>query len=96
MPKKTTADQAIHIAVEKLKQERLRLSKELARVDDALSALGGLGSSPSTSTSNTRGTGRKRSKRKVSAIARKRMAEAARARWAAYRKEKGKEAKKAL
>jgi len=93
MRKKTTTNLAIHTAVEKLKQERLRLSKELARVDDALAALSGLGASASTSTATTRGGARKRPKRKVSSVARKRMAEAARARWAAYRKEKSKESK---
>lgn len=93
MKKTTTTNKAIQTAVEKLKQEHLRLSKELARVNEALAALGGLRASQGVSAAGVKSVGRKRSKRKVSAIARKRMAEAARARWAAYRKEKAKENK---
>ena len=36
------ANQAISAAVSQLKQEHIRLCKELARVDEALSALGSL------------------------------------------------------
>jgi hypothetical protein len=86
------SNQAISAAVQQLKQEHIRLCKELARVDEALSALGGLDRVPATA---ARG-GRKASaakakpklKRKVSAAARKKMSEAARARWAARKKEK--------
>ena len=91
MKKTTTTNKAIHTAVQKLKQEHIRLSKELARVNEALAALGGLRASQSVSAAKS-GNGT-RPKRKVSAVARKRMAEAARARWAAYRKEKAKVSK---
>lgn len=81
------SNQAISAAVHQLKQEHIRLCKELERVDQALSALGGLERVGSTAK-----TGRKsfkaKPKRKVSAAARKKMSEAARARWAARRKEK--------
>ena len=82
------SNQAISAAVHQLKQEHIRLCKELERVDQALSALGGLAQEK-----GTRGGGGKKSlatrpKRKVSAAARKKMSEAARARWAARRKEK--------
>ena len=85
------SNQAISAAVHSLKQEHIRLCKELERVDQALSALGGL--EPQKATTG-RGRGRRKSlaakpKRKVSAAARKKMSEAARARWAARRKEKG-------
>ena len=82
------SNHAISAAVNQLKQEHIRLCKELERVDQALSALGGL--APEKGTAG-RGGGRKsglRPKRKVSAAARKKMSEAARARWAARRKEK--------
>ncbi len=81
------SNQAISAAVHQLKQEHIRLCKELERVDQALSALGGLEQAGSTAK-----TGRKsfkpKPKRKVSAAARKKMSEAARARWAARKKEK--------
>ena len=79
------ANQAINAAVSQLKQEHIRLCKELARVDEALSVLGGPDSAPAK-------TGKKavvvKHKRKISAAARKKMSEAARARWAAKKKEK--------
>jgi hypothetical protein len=84
------ANQAISAAVSQLKQEHIRLCKELARVDEALSALGSLDGVPSAPAKS----GRKvkavavTAKRKISAAARKKMSEAARARWAARKKEK--------
>jgi hypothetical protein len=80
------ANQAINAAVSQLKQEHIRLCKELARVDEALSVLGSLeavqGGAPRT--------GKKiaavKPKRKISAAARKKMSDAARARWAAKKK----------
>ncbi len=84
------ANQAISAAVSQLKQEHIRLCKELARVDEALSALGsldGIQSAPAKSGKKVKAvavTG----KRKISAAARKKMSEAARARWAARKKEK--------
>jgi len=92
MPKRSSGN-AISTAVEQLKQEHIRLSKELQRVDQALSVLGSLDSTQ-------RGPGRPgrkpaaqpvtragKPRRKISAAARKKMSEAARARWAARRKE---------
>ncbi len=85
------ANQAISSAVQQLKQEHIRLCKELARVDDALSALGSLDGVQSVPAKR----GRKvkavavavTGKRKISAAARKKMSDAARARWAARKKE---------
>jgi len=79
---------AINAAVQQLKQEHIRLCKELERVDQALSALGSLDKAQAK-----KGRGSKKSvgmkpKRKVSAAARRKMSEAARARWAARRQEK--------
>ena len=82
------ANQAISAAVHQLKQEHIRLCKELARVDDALSALGSLDQAQGVKAKRGRKTLAAKSKRKVSAAARKKMSEAARARWAARRKEK--------
>jgi hypothetical protein len=82
------SNQAISAAVHQLKQEHIRLCKELERVDQALSALGGLERSQGTTGKVGRKSLSTRPKRKVSAAARKKMSEAARARWAARRKEK--------
>jgi hypothetical protein len=84
------ANQAITAAVSQLKQEHIRLCKELARVDEALSVLGGLDGLESVPAK--RGKKVKSvtapAKRKISAAARKKMSDAARARWAARKKEK--------
>jgi hypothetical protein len=86
---KQMSNQAISAAVHQLKQEHIRLCKELARVDEALSALGGLDRAPATAARvGKKASAAKPKKRKVSAAARKKMSEAARARWAARRKEK--------
>lgn len=90
------ANQAISAAVSQLKQEHIRLCKELARVDEALSVLGSLDGLQSVQTKNIAANGRKSKavatstdhKRKISAAARKKMSEAARARWAERKKEK--------
>lgn len=81
---------AINSAVSQLKQEHIRLCKELARVDDALSALGGLNgmqSAPQKVGRRAKTVAAAAPKRKISAAARKKMSEAARARWAARKKE---------
>lgn len=84
------ANEAISSAVQQLKQEHIRLCKELARVDDALSALSNLDGAQSVPDKS--GTKVKAvavtAKRKISAAARKKMSDAARARWAARKKEK--------
>jgi hypothetical protein len=85
-------NKAISAAVSQLKLEHIRLCKELARVDEALSVLGSLDGVPAPPAT----TGKKikiksvavKGKRKISAAARKKMSEAARARWAARKKEK--------
>ncbi len=87
------ANQAISAAVTQLKQEHIRLCKELARVDEALSALGSLDGVQSVPAKRGRKVTVKAvaavtGKRKISAAARKKMSEAARARWAARKKEK--------
>ena len=86
------SNQAISAAVQQLKQEHIRLCKELERVDQALSALGGLERAQGAKGRGGRKSFGARPKRKVSAAARKKMSEAARARWAARRKEKAKAA----
>ena len=83
-------NKAISAAVSQLKLEHIRLCKELSRVDEALSVLGGMDGVQASPVK----TGKKvksaavTGKRKISAAARKKMSEAARARWAARKKEK--------
>ncbi len=80
------SNQAITAAVTQLKQEHIRLCKELERVDQALSALGSLdelGTGKPGNKAKLVIVGPKKGKRKISAAARKKMSEAARARWAA-------------
>jgi hypothetical protein len=84
------ANQAISAAVSQLKQEHIRLCRELARVDEALSILGsldGAASVPAKSGKKVKSVTAP-AKRKISAAARKKMSDAARARWAARKKEK--------
>lgn len=84
------ANQAISAAVSQLKQEHIRLCKELARVDEALSVLGSLDGaerSPAKSSKKVKPV-KGVAKRTISAAARKKMSEAARARWAARKKDK--------
>jgi hypothetical protein len=88
---KRKANTAISTAVEQLKQEHIRLCKELERVDAALSALGTLDGAQYVSTDGRKAAVKPRKTRKISAAARKKMSEAARARWAARRKAAGKE-----
>jgi hypothetical protein len=80
------ANQAINSAVNHLKQEHIRLCKELARVDDALSVLTSLEGIPAKKVESR--VAAVRPKRRISAAARKKMSEAARARWAARKKER--------
>ena len=82
------ANQAITAAVSQLKQEHIRLCKELARVDEALSVLGGLDGAQVGAAKGRKKTVAVKAKRKISAAARKKMSDAARARWAAKKKEK--------
>jgi hypothetical protein len=84
------ANQAISAAVNQLKQEHIRLCKELARVDEALSALGELDGAvvvPGKRGRKPAAPEQPKAKRRISASARKKMSEAARARWAARKKE---------
>jgi len=80
------ANQAISAAVSQLKQEHIRLCKELARVDEALSVLGSLDSAQGTVARGGKKAVAVKPKRKISAAARKKMSDAARARWAAKKK----------
>ncbi len=84
------SNQAISAAVDQLKLEHIRLCKELARVDEALSVLGGLNGVTAVPAKGAKiaKTVAVKGKRKISAAARKKMSDAARARWAARRKEK--------
>jgi hypothetical protein len=81
-------NQAISAAVQQLKLEHIRLCKELARVDEALSVLGSLDGAQGVPAKTSKKTAAVKPKRKISAAARKKMSEAARARWAARKKEK--------
>ena len=70
--------------MEELKAERRHAAKELQRLDKAIGAVGKLLVSNSTSVQ-----GRKpRVRRRLSAAARKRIADAQRARWAKLKKQK--------
>jgi hypothetical protein len=82
------ANQAISAAVSQLKLEHIRLCKELARVDEALSVLGSLEDAQGSPVRTGKKTVAVKAKRKISAAARKKMSDAARARWAAKKKEK--------
>jgi hypothetical protein len=82
------ANQAISAAVSQLKQEHIRLCKELARVDEALSVLGSLDGVQQPAAKTGKKAVAVKPKRKISAAARKKMSDAARARWAAKKKEK--------
>jgi len=82
------ANQAITAAVSQLKQEHIRLCKELARIDEALSVLGQLDSAVPAKNAKAAKSVTAPRKRKISAAARKKMSDAARARWAARKKEK--------
>lgn len=83
------SNQAITSAVSQLKQEHIRLCKELERVDQALSVLGGLNGIPAAKPGKKeKPAAAAKGKRKISAAARKKMSEAARLRWAARKKEK--------
>ncbi len=65
-----------------LQSERIRLQKELRRLDDAISALTGHNGAGNTK-SISRGP-----RRQLSAAARKRIADAQRQRWAKFRQQK--------
>jgi len=84
------SNQVISAAVEQLKLEHIRLCKELARIDEALSVLGSLdgASAAPAKSAKTAKPVVVTAKRKISAAARKKMSDAARARWAARKKEK--------
>ncbi len=84
------ANQAINAAVSQLKQEHIRLCKELARVDEALSVLGTIDGVEAVTAKGGKKVAAAGAapKRKISAAARKKMSDAARARWAARKKEK--------
>jgi hypothetical protein len=83
------SNQAITAAVQQLKQEHIRLCKELERVDEALSALASFsGIAAPAKLSKKAAVEAPKRKRRISAAARKKMSEAARARWAARKKEK--------
>ena len=73
--------------LQELRDERGRKQQQLEQLDSAISVLEGLGGDNSTRTSSRAG-------RVVSALARRRMAAAQRARWARVRKASGKTAGK--
>lgn len=68
--------------VNELRSERNRVAKELDRLDEAISVLSGLG----------HGGGRRGGKRRLSAAARKRIADAQKARWAKWKAKQQKRA----
>ncbi len=85
------SSQAISAAIQQLKQEHIRLCKELEHVDQALNTLGSLEGSAPVKFGKGKKAANAKPKRRISAAARKKMSEAAKARWAAARtKETGK------
>ena len=68
--------------VNDLRSERSRVAAELNRLDEAISVLSGLG----------KGGGRRGGKRRLSAAARKRIADAQKARWAKWKAKQQKRA----
>ena len=66
-----------------LKSERKRTENELHRIDDAISALRGLGARGTNGTRTAKGM--RRGPRRLSAAARKRISMAQKARWAKYK-----------
>lgn len=73
------------------------LKSERARLDAAIAAIEGLVSGPRASAAPAPAAGRpaRRGRRRMSAAARKRIADAQRARWAAHKKQTGESAGKA-
>jgi hypothetical protein len=69
--------------VNELRSERTRLARELDQLDQAISVLSGLGKG---------GGGRRGGKRRLSAAARKRIADAQKARWAKWKAKQQKRA----
>ena len=69
--------------VNELRSERNRLAKELDQLDEAISVLSGLGKG---------GGGRRGGKRRLSTAARKRIADAQKARWAKWKAKQQKRA----
>lgn len=68
--------------VKKLRDERNRVARELSRLDGAIAALGALSNAPATAKA-----GKAKPRRKLSAAARKKIADAQRARWAKLKKQ---------
>ena len=93
------ANQEISSVVHQLKQEHIRLCKELDRVDKALSVLSSLDGMEGVPAKSGRkgkkaanaGLAIARPKRRISAAARKKMSDAARARCAAHNAAQNKE-----
>lgn len=74
--------------VANLQSERSRVQKELQRLDDAISALGGIAARASVSKGEV-STVARGPRRKLSAAARKKIADAQKQRWAKFRQQKG-------
>ena len=70
--------------MQELKAERKHAAKELQRLDKAIGAVGNL----LVSNSSTAQVRKPRARRRLSAAARKRIADAQRARWAKLKKQK--------
>lgn len=73
-----------------LKAQRSRVEQELRRLNDAIGAVAKLSNSPSAPAAGKKSSVRRR----LSAAARKRIADAQRARWAKVRKQKAAKAAK--
>ncbi len=69
--------------VKKLRDERNRVAKELSRLNGAIAALGALSAAPAAAAK----AGKPKARRKLSAAARKKIADAQRARWAKLKKQ---------
>lgn len=71
-------------ALQQLREERRQAEQQVETLDKAISVLEGI---------TGRGSGARRGSRVVSALARRRMADAQRARWARFRQQRGTSAK---
>ena len=78
--------------IEMLRQEELKLRKQLAAIEAAITALNGSGKT-AASPSHRSSANRSRGKRRLSAAGRANIIRAAKERWARIRAEKAKKAK---
>jgi hypothetical protein len=76
--------------VEALRKEEIKLQRQLAGIQGAITALNGIGSTGAISPMGTNGVKTVRIKRTMSAALRARLSQKAKERWAKYRAAQGK------